>query len=195
MRYKIVAAAILMLVLSCLVGCIFEPRTAEDPGGDEENTWIVPRVPKDVFLNLASGLAAAANSNYERSLDTDFTFIPRAQDLNSFPAGTFDSWTKDVELQVLNRIKGEYQGERKVQFGDENGTFPREDVLVGEAIFEGPYLITLKRGDGTEDIYGGTAEFHIKETSQGWAIVLWKDIDISGTYPTSGNLRGSYRGS
>ena len=58
-----------------LGGCIFTPRDPAPPKGDEGGTWIIPKSPKDVFLNLASGLEAAGNSNYERSLAEDFTFI------------------------------------------------------------------------------------------------------------------------
>jgi hypothetical protein len=186
----------LILTLMILVsggGCLFEPRQPEAPLSEEEGTWVVPKTPKDVFLNLVTGLSSPGNSNYERSLAEEFTFIPRNQDRVQFPDGTFDDWTKDVEMEVVTRIKGDYQGDRTAQFGDENGQFPKEDVQVGWAEFEGPYSWTLERGDGTEDVYAGTARFFLQEGTSGWVLVKWEDVDVIGTFPTSGNLRGTFR--
>lgn len=192
MKGKLFITAVLTAAL-ILEGCLFQPREAERPGGEEENTWIIPRVPKDVFRNMISGLKASANSNYERSLGDNFTFVPLSQDVSAFPPGSFDNWTDEVELEVLNRIKGDYQGARTVQFGDENLVFEKENELVGEAIFEGSYTITLYGSGSTPDIYQGKAEFRIKQTSAGWVLEVWKDIDVIGSNPTSGNLRGSFR--
>lgn len=190
-------SAVIAIILAALLaggGCLFEPREAEPPLDEGEGDWIVPKTPKDVFLNLASGLASAGNSNYERSLADEFTFIPRDQDRLQFPDGTFDDWIKDVELDVLSRIKGDFMGERAAQFGDENGQFAREEVQVGWAEYEGQYRWTLDPGDGSEpEIYAGTAVFYIEERTSGWVLVRWEDIDVIGSYPTSGNLRGTFR--
>ena len=97
-------------------------------------------------------------------------------------------------LDVLSRIKGDFIGERSAQFGDENGLFEREDVQVGWAEFEGVYRWTLDPGDGSEpEIYSGTAVFYIEERTSGWVLVRWEDVDVVGSYPTSGNLRGTFR--
>lgn len=190
-------AAITTLVLAVVLavgGCLFEPREAMPPLDEGEGDWVTPKTPKDVFLNLTTGLAAVGNSNYERSLADEFTFIPRDQDRNSFPSGTFDNWTKEVEMDVITRVKGDYQGERVAQFGDEDGNFPKEDIQVGWAEFEGPYRWTLDRGDGSDpEVYTGTARFFILEGTSGWVLVKWEDVDVIETYPTSGNLRGTFR--
>jgi hypothetical protein len=191
-------AAITALLLAAVLagsGCLFEPRQAEPPLDETEGDWVVPKTPKDVFLNLVTGMASAGNSNYERSLAEVFTFIPRDQDRLQFPDGTFDDWTKGVEMDVLTRIKGDYQGERIATYGDENGNFPKEDIQIGWAEFEGPYSWTLHRGDGSDpEIYSGTARFYLEEGTSGWIIVKWEDIDVIESYPTSGNLRGTFRG-
>ncbi len=190
-------SVVIMMFLAAMLaaqGCLFEPREALPPLDEGEGDWIVPKTPKDVFFNLATGLSSIGNSNYERSLADEFTFIPRDQDRLQFPDGTFDNWTKAVELDILNRIKGDYQGERTAQYGDEDGNFPKEDIQVGWAEFEGPYRWTLDRGDGSEpEIYAGTARFFLQEGTSGWVIVKWEDIDVIESYPTSGNLRGSFR--
>lgn len=185
----------MILVAAALIpGCtIFEPREAAPPSDEGESTWIVPRQPKDVFLNLASGLAATSNSNYERSLAPGFEFIPREQDRQAFPPGTFDGWTKEVELAFITRVKSEYLVERTIQFGDENGEFPFEDEQVGQAEYEGPYEMILDSGTGEPEVYSGTARFYVVQATEGWKIVGWEDVDVIGSFPTSGNLRGTLR--
>ncbi len=183
-----------LAVVLAAAGCLFEPREALPPLDEGEGDWIVPNTPKDVFFNLSTGLSSMGNSNYERSLADEFTFIPRDQDRLQFPAGTFDNWAKEIEMDVLTRIKGDYQGERTAQYGDEDGNFPKEDIQVGWAEFEGPYMWTIDRGDGSEpEIYAGTARFFLQEGTSGWILVKWEDIDVIESYPTSGNLRGSFR--
>ena len=190
-------AAIIALILSAVLaggGCLFEPRQALPPLDEGEGDWVVPKTPKDVFLNLVTGLSSVGTSNYERSLADEFTFVPRDQDRLQFPEGTFDGWTKLVEMDILTRIKGDYQGERIATYGDENGNFPKEDIQVGWAEFEGPYRWALDRGDGTDpEIYSGTARFFLEEGTSGWVIVKWEDVDVIESYPTSGNLRGTFR--
>jgi hypothetical protein len=190
------SVAIIIILASVLAagGCLFEPRDAQPPLDESEGDWVVPKTPKDVFLNLVTGLSSPGNSNYERSLADEFSFTPRDQDRLQFPDGTFDEWTKQVEMDVLSRIKGDYQGARTAQFGDENGAFPKEDVQVGWAEYEGPYMLSLTRAGSSEpEIYAGTARFYLKEGTSGWVLERWEDIDVIESYPTSGNLRGTFR--
>ncbi len=190
---KYFIAGLLLLAAIAPAGCIFEPRTPETPGGgSDQYPWIVPTRPKDVFVNLTSGLASNLDSNYERSLDQAYTFIPSADAENIYP-GSFDGWTKAVELDVLARIKTLYVGERTVQFGDANLNFTHEDERVGLAIYEGTYTITLNIGDGSVETYAGIARFTIIQGTQGWVLSIWEDIEPSGTNPTSGILRGALR--
>jgi hypothetical protein len=187
---------IVIIGLAAGSGCIFEPREAEDPGASEDGTWITPNSAKDVFANLTSGLAASTNSNYERSLDANFVFIPLEEDANNLPPGTFDGWDKDVEMDMLTNLKGLFLGERTVQFGDENMVFEREDIDVSTAEFEGDYMIILDRGDGSAaETYAGRAIFYVIKQSQGWMLQKWEDIDVSGSNATSGYLRGTLKSS
>ena len=191
---KYLCAGLLLLAAIAPEGCIFEPRTAETPGsGTDPYPWIVPTRPKDVFVNLKSGLASNLDSNYERSLDAAFTFIPSADAENIYP-GSFDGWTKGVELEFLTRVKTLYVGARSGQFGDANLNFTYEDERVGLAIYEGTYTITLNLGDGSPAVvYAGIARFTVVQGTQGWVLSIWEDIEASGANPTSGILRGALR--
>jgi hypothetical protein len=184
------------LLIVFMEGCIFTPREPQAPGQTQGPKWIVPNTPKDVFLNIKSGLSSNSNSNYERSLDASFTFIPRDADVSQLGSGLFQNWTKDVELGVLTRLKSEYRGERTVQFGDANGRFAKENEEVGKATYEGSYMIVIDPGDGSaKQTYAGIARFVVEQTTQGWALKSWEDIDVNGNYPTSGYLRGTLRAS
>jgi hypothetical protein len=191
---KYCVAGLLFLAAIAQEGCAFEPRTAEPPGGGADVCpWIPPNRPKDVFVNLKSGFACNLDSNYERSLDPAFAFIPSADAESVYP-GKFADWTKAVELTVLTRIKTTYVGARSVQFGDANMKFTYEDEQVGLARYEGPYTITLNSGDGSPAlVYAGIARFTIVQGTQGWVLSIWEDIQASGVNPTSGILRGALR--
>lgn len=193
MKRGMLATALLLLIHST-AGCIFDPRDPEPPETGEQDPWIVPNTPKDVFLNLASGLASSKNSNYERSADPAFRFHPRPEDEASLGSAVFADWTKDVELSWLTRIKEVYAGQRTVQFGDRDGRFPIEDIQVQQATFEGPYLMALDPGDGSPvDTLAGIARFVVLQGAQGWVLTEWRDLDVNGNYATSGYLRGALR--
>ncbi|UCF04228.1 MAG: hypothetical protein JSV33_09770 [bacterium] len=188
----------ILLLLAVLIsnGCLFDPRDPDPPGTGEEDCWVIPHSERDVFENLECGLGATGNSSYERILHPSFTFVPRLEDEMELGSEVFEGWDKDVELEVITRLKGEYQGERKVQFGDENGVFDRESIEVGRAEFEGPYMFVLDRSDGSPpDTLSGKAIFYVEKLTQGWVLKTWEDIDVNGNYSTSGYLRGSLRGS
>jgi hypothetical protein len=193
MKGGILAAALVFAMLSTQ-GCIFNPRDAEPPDTEEQDPWIVPNTPKDVFLNLTSGVASSKNSNYERSLDPEFRFYPRPEDEASLGEAAFADWRKDVELEWLARVKDFYPGQRAIQFGDAQGRFAYEDIQVGMATFEGQYLITLDPGDGGDvETYAGIARFIVVQGTQGWVLTEWRDLDVNGNFATSGYLRGTLR--
>jgi hypothetical protein len=191
---KYLIAGLLFLATIAPEGCLFEPRTAETPEtGTDQYPWIVPISAKDVFVNLKNGLASNLDSNYERSLDPAFTFIPSADAEAVYPT-SFADWTKTVELNVLARIKTFYVGARSAQFGDANMNFPIKNEQVGLATYQGPYTITVNLGDGSPAlVYAGEAIFTIVQGTQGWVLTKWEDIRPIGPNPTSGILRGAMR--
>jgi len=188
-------ALTMALVMVFFTGCIFEPRDPEKPGGGTPYPWVTPNAPKDVFLNLASGLAANVDSNYELSLESaSFTFVPTDQDALNLGPEKFANWTKTVEVEWLRTVKTRYAGTRTIQFGDKNGSFAYENVEVGKATYEGDYVMTLNTGGGgADEVYAGIARFTIVQGSTGWVMTEWRDLQASGENPTSGYLRGTLR--
>ncbi|HUV36225.1 MAG TPA: hypothetical protein VMX58_04715 [Patescibacteria group bacterium] len=191
MNRYITYALIISLLAMCQAGCIFDPREAEDPAGEDDTCWIPPNAPTDVFSNLDCGLGSAGNSSYERSLDPDFVFIPRP---GYDGPGNFEEWDFTQEMDFVTKLKGDYQGERSIRFGDAEGRFERWDVATSDATYWGEYRITLDSGTGTDpDIFAGKAEFHIVRGTKGWVIKKWEDYDVVDSFPTSANIRGSYQ--
>jgi len=186
---------VLILVMLGLSGCIFEPREADRPSGTDEYPWVVPNIFTDALHNLTTGFASNVDSNYQRSLDeASFAFHPTVEDSLGFPAGTFDDWTKAVELDWLRTIKENYTGARTLRFGDENGVFTSKIEETKKVILEGEYQITLEPTPGaTKVTYEGTARFTLVQGSQGWVMAQWQDIAAIGTNDTSSDLRGTWR--
>lgn len=180
------------LILAAFVagGCIFEPREPEEPGVEKE-PWITPNQAEDVFLNLASGLRASSNSNYERSLDVAFVFLPHPQDESQF-GSIYDGWNKEREMRFLNRIKGEFPGLREIRFGDASGSWDERIEETGRIVFRGEYRIEAVNGAGVTETFSAKAEFEIVSGSQGWVLSSWEDYELISPFPSAGAMRGTY---
>ncbi len=189
---RIITYGIAALLLAAgAAGCIFDPREAEDPSGEDDTCWITPNAPRDVFNNLNCGFKSAGNSSYERALDPGFAFMPRP---GYDGPGNFEQWDIMQEMEFVTNLKGDYQGERSIRFGDEEGKFERKDEETNIATYWGEYRITLEVGGGSEpEIYAGEAEFQIVRGTKGWVLKKWVDYGVIGSYPTSANIRGSYQ--
>jgi hypothetical protein len=175
-------------LLFMVTGCIFDTREANPPGG-EGSTWQVPDFPSKVFINMKSGLEELTGTNYERSLDASFTFVPLPEDANQLP-GAFDNWTAEVEMQVVRRLLAD-ASKITVDFTD------LEQILsqTGFADFQGFYDLTIIDRSTPPDTtqYKGKAQFNFQEGSKGWQIVRWEDIEFVTDFATWGFLRGSRR--
>ena len=80
---------------------------------------------------------------------------------------------------------------RFIRYGYPDGSFDREDPSTDPAEYQGPYMLVLDSGDGNEpDTLAGRAIWKIENSTQGWVILEWQDIDIIGTYSTFGYMWG-----
>lgn len=190
MKRLVIYGVITIMLVAGTAGCLFEPREAEDPAGEEETCWITPLSTTDVFNNLDCGFESVGNSSYERALHPEFTFAPR---LGYDGPGDFTDWDVTQEMDFLTNLKGDYQGERSIRFGDEQGQFESVDEETNEATYIGEYRITLEVAGSDPDIYAGKAEFVVERGTKGWVLRKWTDTDIVGSFPSSANLRGAYQ--
>ena len=175
--------------------CLLTPRTAEKPIGGDQYPWVVPNVYTDALHTLVTGFASNRDSNYEQSLDKDtFAFHPTVADSLSLPGKFNNDWNKTVELAWLRRIKGDYGFARTLHFGDALGNFTSKIEQVNRVVLEGEYEITLQTTvSAPKEVYAGIARFTLIQGSQGWVMSGWTDLEASGTNPTAGFLRGTFR--
>ncbi len=192
---RICIVSLLILIMTGSSACLLTPRTAEKPSGTDQYPWVVPNVYAYVLHNLTTGFASNVDSNYQRSLDdATFAFHPTVTDSLNLPGKFNNDWDKTVELAWLRRIKGDYVGARTLRFGDANGNFTSKIEQVNRVILEGEYEITLERTAGAaKEVYAGIARFTLIQGSQGWVMSGWTDLEASGTNPTAGYLRGTFR--
>jgi len=179
----------LIAVMVTLSACgIFDTREAES-GDGAPSSWQVPTVPNLVFINMQTGLQELDGVNYTRSIADDFTFVPHPDDASdqSFPPGHYDNWTRQNEVDVVNRLVGESTAltltwSNQVLIRDEN---PFADYTADYELEQ----ITLTVPPDTI-VYRGKAQIDMRDGSKGWQVVRWEDIEVVPPDRTWGYLRG-----
>jgi hypothetical protein len=189
MEHMRILLVLLLVPFAMMAGCIFDTREANPPGG-VGSTWQVPDFPSKVFLNLESGLEELTGTNYERSLNEIFTFVPLPEDANNLPGGAFDDWSVDVEMQVVRRLLAD-ANKIAVNFTD----LEQIRNQTGFADFQGFYDLSVIDRSIPPDtvIYKGKAQFDFQEGSKGWQMVRWEDLERVTNFASWGFLRGSTR--
>lgn len=168
-------------------GCLFQPREAQAPAGEEAG-WVVPDEPSVVFVNMENGLESLKGTNYEKSIASQFVFVPLPSDADQLP-GAFDGWNAQVEKEVTRRIIGDSQS---IQVDFLGLTRINNDISFAQ--FQGSYELTLVSKAAQDTVvYKGKAQFELREGSRGWEMVRWEEIESVVGYPTWGYLRGSRR--
>jgi len=187
------AVFLLFIISACN---LFEPREAEDPGVDDDRVPFRPaNSAAGVFPNFKSGVENLnSGENYERSLADHFVFLPLDQDAidPSLPAGIFEDWTKDVEMNVLKLMISESSA-ATVTFNSSPQINENDFVQ-----FRVTYVLELtSAGDATNTELRGVAEFDVRRVSGIWLVEQWKDIEQveeeGKTFTTWGYLKGSLR--
>lgn len=187
---KLAGAAVLVVAVSACN--LFEPREAEDPGGDDDRVPFRPaNSAAGVFPNLQSGVENLANGeNYDRSLADNFVFRPLDEDAidPSLPPGIYEEWTRDVEMNVLKLMISESSA-ATVTFNSTPQINENDFVQ-----FRVTYVLVLTSGgDGSESELRGVAEFDVRRVSGIWVVEQWRDIERVEDFTTWGYLRGSLR--
>jgi len=190
-RVRARAAAAVGLLL--LAGCLFDARDAQPPGGGTGGPPPVSlRFPGDVLVALKSGLESRTSPNYERAISEFFIFSPTLEDsldLNFIGTGVFDSWTKDVEMQVYNSLIAE-AGEIAVDFA--NTTLINQSTFVRyEVIYE--LTIISPAAPPDTSLYKARAYFDLRNEGGNWRLTYWDERGLVEGYTSWGVLRGTIR--
>ena len=179
--------ALLFAIVPALgAGCIFEPREANAPGDDTASSWTVPDNPIKVFVNMTSGLESLSGTNYEKSIGTDFTFLPLPSDANQF-GDVFVGWNKTTEVEVMNTIIGDAKT-LVVEFSDLTQILGSPSF----AQYEGSYELSIVNKTAPDTlVYKAKARFDLSEGSKGWELTVWEDIESVSGFASWGFLRGT----
>ncbi|MGD8414627.1 MAG: hypothetical protein PVF33_10360 [Candidatus Latescibacterota bacterium] len=192
-KQLILRLAATVILAASLTACnLFQPREAENPGGDDDRVAFRPaNSAAGVFPNLKSGVEnLAQGENYDRSLADDFVFLPLDEDAidPSLPAGIYENWTKEVELNVLKLMISESSA-ASVTFS------PSPQINENDFVqFRVTYVLKLtSKSDASESEIQGVAEMDVRRISGIWLVERWKDIERVESYTTWGYLKGTLR--
>lgn len=180
--------AVAVLLLSG-PGCdLFDTREAEQPGSGG-TPFITPDVPAVVFSNMENGLEDLTGVNYDKSLGSEFTFIPLPSDQDALPPGTYDNWTKAVEMQVTQEILADA---KLLGVSFINPVQIRDEADFAD--FRAPYELMITQTSGDTVTYKGVAQYDMQRLGQGWHLIRWTDQEGVEGFVTWGRLRGETRG-
>lgn len=159
-------------------GCLFSTRTPEPPLVNNV-PWVDPIVPARALTNVQVTFAAKSVANYDRSLATDFTFVPAEADRQSGDPTFFDGWNKLREVQVFTSVFQQSEGTVTFTWGPPIPVF--EDMLTDEADSQGgryyenlKYKMVFSR-TGADTTISGLANLYLREQTGGWSIYKWVD--------------------
>lgn len=197
------APGLAILGLGCLLclpatGCLFSTRTPEFPSVNNV-PWLDPIEPAKVLTNVATTLSARSIGNYDRSLASDFTFVPaeadRAYLMGSGDPTFYDSppWDKQRELDTLTSIFLESDGRVTFIFGP---PIPLADAMLTDESDTGggrfykdlKYRMIFNRTTSDTTV-SGLVNLYLRETTAGWSIYKWVDQQDGLGNPTLGLLR------
>lgn len=179
-----------ILAALSMSACIFDARNA-DPPGTEGEASIILDAPQKVFVAMEASFEKDNDVDYERALSQGFIFSPLLDDsLDQALFGTcaYDTWTKDVELEVLRLL----QSESNLEATFETRTLINENTFVR---FEAFYVLAVITPGTPPDTtaYSGTSQIDVRNEGGNWRMTYWKDISAELGFRTWGYLRGITR--
>lgn len=189
----------LLLCFAAWLPACTNPFTTREPESPKEGslTFIPPRTPEVVFINMSNAILEQNQENYLRSLGDstklpqDYRFVADAG-VASENAGVFAHWTKENEKRYFSQLRAllppdslhilNLQPVRSTQFAD-------------SAIFIENYTLTVRHTQqekGVPAIVSGQARFFLGVDAFGdWAIYRWEDLAV-GDAPTWSVLKAVY---
>lgn len=152
----------------------------EPPQPGDQVPWIDPSTPAKALFNVMVTFRAKSVANYDRSLASDFTFVPAAADADLLRAEDptyFDGWTKQREVAAFTSV---FQSQGVVTFTWGPPIPPFEDMVLDPAGAGGNYYENLKyqmvfRRSGVDTTFSGLVDLYLREHPGGWSIYKWVD--------------------
>jgi hypothetical protein len=194
------ALIVCVLLASILASCVFEPRDSEEPPPDSGGGgYVLPQEPKTVISNMKTIMERGESANYPDLFSEDFYFVPDPDDVitleNVYGPGIFDSWYKNVETGVMDRLF-DRQTWANLRLPDSTETV-REDT---DSTYSVQYDYRLEILEEHWTIYQGTVIFRMRRDPSDnlWYIFRWDDFrtgasEAEGVEGTWGILKGEIR--
>jgi hypothetical protein len=187
-------AALALAVVLAAAGCIFQPRTAEDPTGTQQVVWVVPHFLGNQLGNMKRALQSkpAVLTNYERAFRTG----PLVMELDPFDQADLG----DTEFQDWTAAK---EGQRMSGILNQAGATLTVSWTVGDSLQgDGPsilyykdlaYRLTFTKA-GLPVVYSGKVNLYFEDNGTGsWFITRWQDQRDGSANHTWGWLRARNR--
>lgn len=186
-------AAGLAALAAAVAGCLFEPRSAETPGG-QTIIYVPANDPRAVMENLQTALNARDVAGYQKMLAEDFAYVPDGQTSSEYPDIDWPNWNQEKEIQFAGDL---FNSVTTVQAALQDSTIFAP--VSGSAVeWELIYSVQITSPGATQPTpYRGRAFFKMALYSTVWALSEWRDIQGEpprgggGILPTAGILRGA----
>ena len=177
------------------VGCIFEPRTPEDPTG-EAISYLPQSGPDNVVENLELAFKNTDSSGYERQISETFVYEPDSETQASYPGVDWEGWNREREIAFIqdffNTVSGvEVDLRAEINYTNDSGDRSEHSYV---------YSMTVSSGGGSVPYRASVIlEFQLEGTS--WVLDRWSDEqgendpDSGSLLPTLGQRRGAFAAS
>lgn len=169
-------------------GCLFQPRTPEEP--DEDSVpWTLPIDPEAVLENMRTAIDSQTSTNYQNSLgtgdseDLQFRFIASFNDqqeaANQGKPDYFEDFGSARELAALDKLYTQVDSLR-IEWNFD----PAEDMTEGSEetlIYLDGYQLHVIRPGGEATVYEGSAELTLRLVGGQWFLTVWDESNSSAT--------------
>jgi hypothetical protein len=180
------------LFLACLgLGCIFQPRTAEQTGGTGP-AWVQPLSLGNALGNMKRSLENKVLTNYGRSFsDAILEMVLDPTDLSDLGDNEFVPWSANQEEQRMQGILSQGTLSLSVTWTVRDSL---EDSPGLRYYHNLGYRLTFSQG-GRSAVYSGLVDLYFTDDGTGsWYITKWVDMrDPESANRSWGWLRGRNR--
>jgi hypothetical protein len=189
-RHSIRAAALTLAVLLLGAGCLFQPRTPENPKPGHEVTWVQPAMLGNALGNMKRALDNKQLTNYGKSFSpVSFEMVLDPADEAELGQNEFATWSASQEEQRMSGILSSTTATLTVYW------VPRDSLDLQETRYyeDLNYRLEFRGVSGTVE-YSGRVDLYFQDDGTGqWYITRWVDKRDGSNNRTWGWLRARNR--